>query len=468
MTRETEGFYRPAGEGFLIVSHVDSGRTVGRDASGLPLIVWPDGHWCFLANAFMLRLIDRGLSRFNRGGSLGTYAAHLSHLLRYCAKNRIDFVELSDAHFTLFINSLKAARFKPSSASPRLASSSVIAVAQTCLSFLSFVGEVYSRPLVGPDAAIRAELVSSRGKGRSANRWYHHAFPTPSPAHKRLPVSSDIIQALRQAAAVCSSSNYLLRRRQVMLWLLEVTGGRRSEIANLTVKSVQRAAAMQAPRLELVTMKGRGHNKNQHREVPISKADARVLLEFSRVSRAVAIRRTCGANNDCGALLIAETSGQALRPNTITQEMALLCDAAQLELNVCAHMFRHRFITNVFKALIEEYQAVSSDAFRQLLLSADELKTRVCEWTGHANISSLDTYIHLAFEEVGGVRLAVDAVRAKSAIKLFASELNALDLTNMTPAQFETLRRSISDLSEELSPKDQFSAAASSPSSRQT
>ena len=253
-----------------------------------------------------------------------------------------------------------------------------------------------------------------------------------------------------------------------MLNLLEVTGGRRSEIANLTVESVKRAAAMQAPRLELVTMKGRGHNKNRRREVPISKSDARGLLEFARISRAVVIRRTCGADSDCGALLIAETSGRALRPNTITQEIALICDAAQLEINVCAHMFRHRFITNVFKALIEEHQAVSSDAFRQLLLSKDELKTRVCEWTGHANISSLNTYIHLAFEEVGGLRMAVDAVRARSAIKSFASELNALDLTNITIAQLESLKKSVSDLSAELSPKDKFGAATSSPSSKRT
>lgn len=54
----------PAGDDFAIVSHVEGDQPFGRDASNLPLITWPNGGWCFDANAFMLRLVDRGLSRF--------------------------------------------------------------------------------------------------------------------------------------------------------------------------------------------------------------------------------------------------------------------------------------------------------------------------------------------------------------------------------------------------------------------
>ena len=60
-------------------------------------------------------------------------------------------------------------------------------------------------------------------------------------------------------------------------------------------------------------------------------------------------------------------------------------------------------------------------------------------------------YIHLAFEEVGGVRLAVDAVRAKAAINSFVSELRALDFANMTAVDIENLQRSAKDLTAELS-----------------
>jgi len=219
---------------------------------------------------------------------------------------------------------------------------------------------------------------------------------------------------------------------------------------------------MQAPRLELVTKKGRGRKKDRVREVPISKVDARLLLEFVRVSRAVTIRRTCGAKGDSGHLLVSEKRGLALRPNTITQEIAFLVQAAGLSTRVCAHMFRHRFITSIFKALIEEYHLESPDAFRRLLLSTEELKVRVCQWTGHSSIASLTRYIHLAFEEVGGVRAAVSAVRAKKAISSFVSEIQDLDFSNLSEAQFEALKQSARDLTTELSEEEQPLVPASS------
>lgn len=445
------GLYVPASEGYSIVSHVDGGNVVGRDASHMPLILWPSGHWCFPANAFMLHLVDRGLSRFNRGGTLGTYAAHLAPLLRYCAMNGVDFPELSDSHFTLFVNGLKAARYQPGSLAPKLEPSGVITLASTCLTFLQFVGELYGVPLVGPNAAIRANLVEGGRRDRRASRkWQHHSFPTASPVRKRLPASSEAISKLRIAAAQHSPTPYVLRRRQIMLSLLEITGARRSEIAALTTKSVERAAAMDAPRLELVTRKGRGKKRARFREVPITKASARLLMEFLRTSRAVVIRRTCGTSADDGALLVNAATGRSLRPNTITQEVAFLARAASLETLICAHMFRHRYITNVFKALVEEHHAESEDSFRKLLLSTEELKTRVCEWTGHSDISSLSDYIHLAFEEVGGVQVAVDAVHAKLAIKEFVSGLNALDFSTMSRADFEKLKQAARDLTAEL------------------
>jgi integrase len=450
MSRQIEGLYTPASEDFEIVSYVDAGRAFGRNASNLPLIVWPNGHWCFPANFFMLRLLDKGHSRFNRGGTLGTYAAHISHLLRYCADNRVDLPELSDAHFTLFVNSLKAAKFNSTSLAPRRTSATVINVAETCLSFLSLVGELYGIQLVGPDAAIKAEILSMRAHGRSINRWTHHSLPTRSAAHKRLPVSSDAIQRLRNAAATLSSSTYLVRRRLIMLRLLEITGGRRSEIAALSVKSVQQAASMQAPRLELITVKGRGRDKNRTREVPISKADARLLNEFSRVSRAVVVRRTCGKSLDSGALLVSETTGGPLCPNTITQEITVLRECAALKSRVCAHMFRHRFITNIFKALIEEYNSESPSAFRKLLLSSEELKTRVCQWSGHSNIVSLTNYIHLAFEEVGGIGLAASSVRANLSIKEFVTELKSFDFSKASKAELEALKISAKNLADEF------------------
>ena len=70
-------------------------------AHDIPMLSWPDGRWCLPANIYMLELYHRGLSRKNHGGTLLTYAANITHLLRYCFDNQIDFPDLTDNQFAL-------------------------------------------------------------------------------------------------------------------------------------------------------------------------------------------------------------------------------------------------------------------------------------------------------------------------------------------------------------------------------
>jgi len=70
-------------------------RVISSKADNIPMIKWPDGRWCTLANMYMCRLYEQGHSRNNDGGTLKTYAANISHLIRYCFKNKIDNIQFS-------------------------------------------------------------------------------------------------------------------------------------------------------------------------------------------------------------------------------------------------------------------------------------------------------------------------------------------------------------------------------------
>jgi site-specific recombinase XerD len=155
---------------------------------------------------------------------------------------------------------------------------------------------------------------------------------------------------------------------------------------------------MTEPMLKLMTAKKPG-GREEYRLIPIASHDVTFLLEYIEINRRPVIRLTCGKENDDGYLLISETSGKMLRPNTITQEIHALAKSAGINGKSCPHMFRHRYITKLFVALIEQHQFENADSFRRALLDTETLKQKVQQWTGHASLRSLENYIHLAFDE---------------------------------------------------------------------
>lgn len=394
---------------------------------------WPDGRWCFEASLFMEDLARQGLSRRYRGGTLLTYAAHITPLLRYCHANRVDLLSLTDSHFRLFMRTVVGERRPfPSPALARTESSS-IQIGRTCLRFLRFLSEISGVDVVGPDGQVRAEQRTSivpaggMGRGRRVTYWHHASFPTPSPKRKRLPIAGEVIAALRLAVAGNSSTVFQKKRRYIMLKLLEITGGRRSEVAALTVRAVLDAYAAATPMLKMITVKGR-RGQTRMREIPVARHDVVLLKEFVEKNRSIVIRKTCGKQRDQGALLISETTGEALKPNTITQEVSFLARSAGIEDRASPHMFRHRFITKLFVALIERHRFESTDAFRAALISTEDFKREVLEWTGHRSVASLEPYLHLAFGEISGLQSTRRVVQARHALDSFVTSLATIGL----------------------------------------
>lgn len=407
-------------------------RLHARNAHNIPTVQWPDGTWCHPANTYMRELFEGGLSRRNRGGSLAVYAANLTHLLRYCWKHRTDPIDLTDNQFTDFIKALQKEKRLHVPAQQARDANSVIAIGRTCIGFLLSVGRHHGDDFfIGEKGRIRAvkktftTTVIGRNGGKKKkviNYWHHESFPTPDPKKKRLPISTEGIDALRAAIHSASTTTHQKIRRYTMLKLLEITGGRRSEVAAVTVESLLAALAMDDPMLEMVTVKKRG-GESRTRFVPISRADAQFLAEYALIHRRSIMRRTLGLANDHGLLLVNDKTGTPIQPNTITQEIKLLARVAAIPERICPHLFRHRFITKLFVGLIERHNIESVDDFRRMLLDSKILKEIVAEFTDHSNLDSLDPYVHLAFEEVGKFRKTYNLVTATRVIDSFLGTL---------------------------------------------
>ncbi|PPD54032.1 MAG: hypothetical protein CTY12_03975 [Methylotenera sp.] len=433
-------------------------RVITKEAGSIPMISWPDGSWCLQANVYMLDLYYRGLSRKNKGGTLLTYAANISHLLRYIFNNKFDLAKLTDNQFSLFIKTLQAEKRGGDQPSVSVRdSNSVIAIGRNCLDFLATVGRLYQdENFVSPNGQIRAEQKefslkqdsSRRSQGKLIRKfWHHRAFPSPSPKHKRLPISTVNVEKLRQIIQTESNTHFQRKRRYVMLKLLEITGGRRSEVAALTCNSVYQASKTNM--LEILTAKRSG-GREEFRFIPIASHDVAFLIEFIEKNRRSVIRSTCGNKNDDGCLLISQTSGLGLRANTITQEIATLSQAAGITEKSCPHMFRHRFITKLFVALIEQHKFENVDSFRRALLDTERIKQIVQQWTGHSNLESLDIYIHLAFDEIANFKDTYNIVNTKRVVQSFKGTLNQIQIELKNGGQLIEISERLNKLVEEF------------------
>lgn len=99
---------------------------------------------------------------------------------------------------------------------------------------------------------------------------------------------------------------------------------------------------------------------------------------------------------------------------------------AKIEEQVCNHMFRHAFCTNLFVLLIERHEFENEDKFRQQLIGQETFKAEVIQYTGHKLPTSLDVYIKRAFARISGYRKTVSSAEIIRAIQRFDERNNVL------------------------------------------
>jgi integrase len=120
--------------------------------------------------------------------------------------------------------------------------------------------------------------------------------------------------------------------------------------------------------------------------------------------------------------------------------MYALAKAAGIDEKAHAHMFRHRFITKLFVALIEQHTVENVDDFRRALLDTESMKQKIQQWTGHTSTASLEIYINLAFEEVANFKKTYDAVTLARVIDSMRNQVAILrDDINSGMTQIEVM-----------------------------
>lgn len=412
--------YHLTGDEFSIYDYRDSnGAAVTRVVGQIPMVFWPNGRWCFEANAYVGSLIAKGVSRRNRGGTLHTYVSQISHLLRFCAGfggSGTKLIDLTDNQFTAFIRTLEPVGGARGPLSKNRSLTHVREIGIRCLHFLQFVGSLYGNAqFVNFDGQIRIQESrttrrwGSRSRRATSSGITHNSLPVGDELKRRVPIPPKDVERLRSAVPELGGSPFIQRRRLILLTLLEVTIGRRFEIAKIRVDDVLAAAEMKHPAIRMITAKKRGA-KHSERLVPISSAVLVELLDFIRTSRKLAAYAATNSLAVDGYLLLSASTGDALTPATITTEISLLRRKAGIEGKACAHMFRHAGVTRLLVQIIQRHELRSIDDFRRALLDIQGMLTEIIEITGHASPASLEDYVHIALAEVYGHESKIDEV----------------------------------------------------------
>ncbi|WP_150670398.1 tyrosine-type recombinase/integrase [Pandoraea anhela] len=435
----------------------EQGRVRTNDISGIPLPTWPDGRWCIELAAYLDKLKTLGRSMLDRGGTLGTYISELTPLIRYCFANKVNLHHLTDAHFVMFMRNLAAE--KKSDGEQVRNNRTIVRIGRRSLAFLHFVGlrrriEDYLAPDGLHIRAVRRTFV----RGLSGNRavrieyWHHSCFPAMSEVNHRYPITENNINLLRKAAVTSSGSSARRMRRLCILRLLEATGARRIEVANLKVSDVRAAKGMERPFLKMMTVKRRG--KPEIRFVPISHAELDYILEYIENYRAPTIERLLGgAEHDI--VFINHRTGKPIVANTVTLELYILRRAAGIKGKAHPHLFRHRFFTVKIYRLIRAHHVRDAQHFIELFMRLEQFKVDVMEQTGIKSVETLNHYVDWAFalgplldqEPAPAVDIGRLAREGRAAIAELEAERDALTAMEYAYKVERELKRFVDDLS---------------------
>ena len=365
----------------------------------VPVGIWPDGTVCWPVTLYLNAQFREGKSTRTRGGTVGTYAKQLGHLIRALYRARFDFQHLDDATFTEWIGSLGEERNVDSRGRTRRARSAnqVITIGRRALQFLLWYQSTLfaDKGLIGQSGEgcrINIEFKTFAKDGRSYRYIHHTAFPQRDAVRRRTPVTSDQIEKMFAANAASKQSAYVKRRRSTMMHLALALGSRRLELASVTVKQIRDAKESGLIAVQVVKAKRR-----RIREIPVVRSRLEPILSFIEGQRSKLVRSTVGVAGDPGHLFLTST-GTPLSESTLTNDMHDLASLAGLEVRACLHMFRHRYFTDMaytFLLGIKEFAERGKLTAPSEMIVLQEMRNL----SQHASDEALFRYIHSAYRE---------------------------------------------------------------------
>ncbi|MBF4283957.1 site-specific integrase [Vibrio anguillarum] len=412
-------------KGFEQWSHLGfDGKLIFRKPLDIPFVTYSDHMPCYEANAYIHKLIVRNL----KSDTIRGYAHDIIHLVHFIEKQPLlsRFSQLTDATFTLFIQSLQAERTPLGELKRK--NNSVIKIAHTCLDFLQFIQDFHDlSSFIGKDKGNSIQIIEKPYKRKQEGykgfiegvKVTHSAVPTKDEIKKRYPVSED--DALRVWEFIKTQKNKDKRRRDMALYTaMEQLGGRVSELH--LIKMTDYEDAKRTGMLTLTTLKRKDDNTT--RKIPVPHLLLSMIADYVKV-RKKAMRQKKVQHD---YLFISLTTGQPLSADSWTTYMNAWKKELGIEGELHPHLWRHAFITDKLKELILATKKVNAkDDFRKHLLHTQTFKMQLQQWTGHTMLSSLDTYIDLAFADIHGYTEVYNAVSLRSSVDLVKRKIELLE-----------------------------------------
>ncbi|MGG7597978.1 tyrosine-type recombinase/integrase [Pseudomonas sp. WC1] len=407
----------------------NDGRPIYKPASELPIVRFPDGKICFMANLFCLELYSKGYSLLNGGGSIRTYLTQLYPLIRYTHLNQIHFLEISNNRFQQFMLSLNTVN---QHGDPIRSSNQKISIIFQSLDFLQFVGETCGRPnFVSENGTIRAEMVREKSIDQNEDsyatgpRWKIDNLPLPDVKGPGLAIGKEALRAIKHQTSEATSS-FLSSRNSLIVDFLEETGARRGEMTPQTVQSIYDAIQnkLTPNALSIKTIKqGR---EDITRDIPVSSALLTTAREHIEMSRRRIIRRTLGAKDDHGYLFISERTGLPLSTNYITNIFHKLRKDSGITEKAHPHQLRHLFAQREHQ-LLELIMENNVDFKIQGYAKKNEAITlKLMQLLGHRSRKSPDHYIEQSNAELAKIALTDKILIREQAIESYLEKTHSL------------------------------------------
>lgn len=366
------------------------------------------------------------------GGTLGNYARNLSHLVRFCYAKKMDFVDLKHSHIDEFIYELCQ---ETDAYNERIRNNNTVkTIVATSINFLVWIQEniATERLIAGvnnADKRYQIRLKQEVYSHRSGRQTIYNVFPTNIPRSTTAnvtPISTtnirllwDTLEASRGITRVsrklqglfskeqqADHLEYMHRRRELQLVLLEATGLRPQEL--ITIPCSNNIPNLRKSQLILPTLKTRSGSKNSMRTIPIPRSLAMKVEIFvvsyrkGLVDRLLASGVIQSEQDVDDVIYLNSENGKEVLPDAAYQDFRRLTVRAGIKQKNCQKMFRHRFITNMVKLHFIAFMDKNPLKTRHVITDSDyrTILKKVASFTGHRSVDSLWHYIDLAWEEL--------------------------------------------------------------------
>ena len=433
------------------VKHKDGIHVTTQTIPAFPFMYWPSGKPCEPVNMYLLDIAHEVT-----GDSLRSYAAELSHLVRYCGKKPCSIDSLTDADIHELSKQLQEEKSLRNPLERARNDNTVRSILSRAIRFLLWYQKdimlLLQTPLIG-EKSVSPQITVTRiknDKSKTRNRqieYYniHSAMPTSESREPKRPIALSVIEDIQRSinrqsvledrsarfvqryrndpALLAAQLEYMRARRHFMVWMMKRTGPRPSELVEMSVR--EHLNILVTRTLKIPTKKRR-KIKAPIRSFPILLKDATVVHRYL-IARTTYCETLQGAGRqpNPGDSFFLTLDGEPIKKSSLEKDFERLTeDAGYKDVQACLSMFRHRFITYEVTAHLKEF-IENSGKSRQMMTDTDyqSILKRISAKTGHGSVQSLWHYIDLAWEELG-VWGSVD----KAIARLHASDRLFADL----------------------------------------